>query len=238
MSGNTTDGLAEVADRFAGVRHSIDEMRSAWPTGAEFEGSDTTGALTARITSSGDVTSVKLTPRWKDLIEPRELVRALNEATGQASERLASKWFEQVVPEELDAHARPTARPRVSLSEYRARNPVPTSWDDLAPKFALAAAARAEYRVYKEGLQDLARRERFESPAGIFRVVRSRATLVALESEKDGLTFRSDGDIEREIVAVLQEIRRRDADDEERLKAQFPALAALRERDSDPRRTN
>ncbi|WP_159501999.1 hypothetical protein [Microbacterium sp. 18062] len=232
MSGDAPDGLARVADEVAGLRHALAKMRDEWPEGREFEGEDASGALGVTLSADGDVVDVRLASDWSRRIEPRELARAINQASGQASLRIAEVWLENAQPNEIDLGPRHVDPPRPTLHEYRTRFPPPESLDDLTEKFDLAAAARAEYRRYRAAADGLSRHDRFTSPGRLFQVVRSRANLLVLEAEPDALTFRSSEEVARDILAALDEVRRRDADDQRRLSEEFPALTELRERNA------
>lgn len=227
--------LQSISDRASGLRRTINKLKSAWPDGAEFRGSDDSGALTVTISAKGDVVQVDLATDWQKRIDERSLARAVNEAIGAASIPLADAWFENVAPDALDVAPRASSRPRVTLDEYRSRHPAPRSLDDLRAKFDLLAAARAEYTRSKSQLGELTARQSFDSPRGLFRVVRSRANLLALTYERNALTFTSQADIESDIVGSLDEIRRRSSNDKAEFDASFPTLAALRERDTERR---
>lgn len=221
--------FADVADAIAGLRHAVASMQAQWPAGETFDGEDASGALSVTISSAGDVIAVRLSADWDRRLELRELARAVNQAAGNASARLAEDWIDRAAPREIPLGPRPSTQPDPSLDQYRARVPAPTSREDLEAKFALAAAARAEYRRYRDGLKELSRRDRFTSPARIFEVLRSRTTLLALETDRDRVVFQTPEVIADDITAALAEIRRRAADDQRRLDESMPALTEVRE---------
>lgn len=222
--------LSAVAEEVAGLRRAVAQMQSQWPADAEFDGEDATGMLRVTIAANGDVLDVHLDPGWQRALEARELGRAVNQAAGQASATLAVSWIHDAKPASIDLSPAPTTHPNPSLDEYRAKFPAPETLADLDEKFALAAAARAEYRRFKDELADLDRRERFRSPAGFFDVIRSRGNLLGLETEPDRLTFQDPQAIATDIRESLDEIRRRAADDDTQLIDTMPSLAEVRER--------
>lgn len=233
MNSSSLARLQEISERASGLRRTFDDLKAAWPEGAEFRGSDASGALTVTISSKGDVVQVDLAADWQKRIDERSLARAINEAVGAASVPLADQWLDDLDEQGVEEAPRASTRPRLTLEEYRRRYGTPHTLEDLAPAFDRLAAARAEYDRSQVQLRQLAGHERFESPRGFFRVTRSRANLLALEYEKGDFTFRSTDEVQREIVASLDEIRRRAAEEQAEFDASFPALAAIRAEDAE-----
>lgn len=233
MYSTSPERLQSISDRTSGRQRTFDALKAAWPDGAEFSGTDKSGALTVTISAQGDVAQVDLVADWSKRIDERSLARAINEAIGAASIPLVQQWSDNLDPDAPDGTSCASSRPQMTLDEYRCHVPAPQSLGDLEAQFNRLAAARYEYARLKSQLDQPPAHESFESPRGLFRVTRSRANLLALTYERNALTFIDKASIEREIMSSLVEIRRRDSSAQAELSASFPALAALRERQTE-----
>lgn len=206
------DRMAQIGDGMRALQSRLATMRAAWPTGEVFHGDDSTGALRVEMTSAGRVSSVSLDDDWASRIGVRSLARAVNEAIGAASATLGDTWVDTWTDADAPAVV-PQPRPRaVTLEEYRAAFPPPTSREELRARADAVAAAREARAIRERGdVQSISApgRESFTSPGGRFTVTRSDSQLTGLEALPNALATMTVETLGQEIVAVLAEIERR-----------------------------
>ncbi|MFN3867345.1 MAG: hypothetical protein ACK4MD_11640 [Demequina sp.] len=204
--------IGQIGDRMRALRGRLATMRDAWPVGEVFEGEDASGALRVVLTAEGRVSQVVLEDDWRERIGVRSLARAVNQAIGAASARLGDTWLVEWEGADGGVSPQPPRPPRVTLEEYRAVFPAPTSREELRAKADFAAHVREAREARDRGdVRGFAApgRESFVSPSGRFTATRSGNGLTGLESRPDALATMTDDDVGRDIVAILDEIDRR-----------------------------
>ncbi len=201
--------LAQISDDLRGVAAQFATMQAAWPDDEVIRATDVSGALTLETTSKGEVTSVSLADDWAQRIGPRSLARAVNEAIGKVQASVGTRWIDALNKQD-GTGVEPAPRPRqVTLEEYRAVFPAPTTREGLRERAIQRAEARAARERAAASQSTAPERELFTSPQGHFKVTRSGSQLAGIELTPYALATISPDEVGAEIVAVLADVETR-----------------------------